>query len=481
MIKKIITFTLFLILISINKNVFAAPDENCPIEKKTPDFLREYIKNVRTVEKNMLENLSTLKVKDFKWKLVDIEDYRWNLRINPINQKDLDKVVPFIRTEYFKISNRVSYLFNEATNWNSFSAETIYFTALAMFQEIPPAITRDFSLIRNESKKIDRRLKYLVRRWYYNWLVDSKQLCDWVTEESLCDFSGVESIWEAYTLLKTNNNKIEDAIMLSLYWNLDTVYSSMHSNIVWERLFLIKPDFLDNVSKFYWKSTFTDCSINWDVWSWYKEWLEKIKDATNNAKISEDAVKDWKEAMALAKWMPNEQAKYQEEERKILARELARNWLPTNAARAIMDNLERTNRWWWFWSMENNPISHTIKYTKENVRREWAKFNKFWESITRENWPVIDPNNFWKKNKRLSYSMELDKDIARLYEKAEPFAQMSIEQDEKIKSKFRVAFLNLISVIENLSEVEDMACKVCEAQMQNITNDFCCPKQTKVK
>jgi hypothetical protein len=33
-----------------------------------------------------------------------------------------------------------------------------------MFQEIPPAITRDFTLIRNESKRIDRRLKYLVKR-----------------------------------------------------------------------------------------------------------------------------------------------------------------------------------------------------------------------------------------------------------------------------------------------------------------------------
>jgi predicted nucleotide-binding protein (sugar kinase/HSP70/actin superfamily) len=66
MIKKIITFTFFLILISINKNIFAAENENCPIEKKTPEFLSEYIKNVRIVEKNMLENLSDLKVKDFK-------------------------------------------------------------------------------------------------------------------------------------------------------------------------------------------------------------------------------------------------------------------------------------------------------------------------------------------------------------------------------------------------------------------------------
>gem|GEM_PF-4730084 len=84
-------------------------------------------------------------------------------------------------------------------------------------------------------------------------------------------------------------------------------------------------------------------------------------------------------------------------------------------------------------------------------------------------------------NKRLATSIELEKEINRIYEIAEPFTQMNLEQDEKIKSKFIVAYLNLRTTIENLHEVEDMACKVCEDQMQNIKNDFCCPKNSAVK
>jgi predicted nucleotide-binding protein (sugar kinase/HSP70/actin superfamily) len=66
MIKKIITFTLFLILISINKNIFAMENQKlCPIEEKTPNVLSNYIKNLRTIEKNMLDSLENLKMKNY--------------------------------------------------------------------------------------------------------------------------------------------------------------------------------------------------------------------------------------------------------------------------------------------------------------------------------------------------------------------------------------------------------------------------------
>jgi hypothetical protein len=131
--------------------------------------------------------------------------------------------------------------------------------------------------------------------------------------------------------------------------------------------------------------------------------------------------------------------------------------------------------------MENNFITNTIVYWVKNVKREIDRFDLFWEWVTRHNTNTINPVALSKTNKKIANSIELEKEIKRIYERAEPFTQVNLEQDEKIKSKFRVAFLNLRTTIENLEEVEDMACKVCEEQMQNITNDFCCPKNSSVK
>jgi hypothetical protein len=411
------------------------------------------------------------------WKYYPIYDYKWMLEINPTNKKDWEQIIPFSRWEFFKISDRITYFFNELFNWNWFKAETYYYLKLALFQEIPTPITRDFHLLKRESEKIDRTLNFLIRHWFYNWEIELKKLCEWVTW--VCAFPNAKNIWDALTLLKVNNNKVTDIVILSLEWDLAKEILPVPNVSVWRDLFFVEKNFLDEISKYYNKYTMTDCSINWSF-SWFKDAWKKITKAVENWKISKDVTKEWKEAIELAKWMPNEQAKYEEIEKKLLTKELKRQWLSPRASKAILDNLKRFNEKW-FYSLDNNFITNTINYWIKNIKRETDRFNIFWEWVTRFKTNVFFPENFSNVQIKLANSAWLEKEINRIYEQAEPYILIQTEQEEKIKAQFREAYLNLKIAIFNLNEVEDMACQICESQMTNITDDFCCPKNSIIK
>ncbi len=479
MLKKISLFILLISFIFLNKGVFWAwenNDEQCLIKNKTPDFLRNYIKNVETIEKNIHSQMYHLKFKWPDWKYYSMFDYHGKLNINPTSQKDWKELIPFSRGEFFKISDRITYFFNELFNWNWFSAETYYYWKLAIFQEIPPSITRDFNILNNTSKRLDRDLNFLIRHWYYNWFIDNDSLCKNV--KWVCDFPEVKSIWWALTILKNNNNKIKDIIMLSLRSDLAKEVLPVPDKNVWKNIFLVETDFLDQVNKYYNKYTLTACSIDWWNWfNWFKDAWAKIKKAVENGKISQSSVKEWKEAIELAKWLPNNERKYEEIERKLLTKELSRQWLSPRASKQILNNLKRFNEKW-FYSLENNFIVNTINYWIKNIKRETDRFNVFWEWITRIKWDIIPPFVFADTEKRLENSISLEKEINRLYEQTEPYILINTEQLWKIKAQLIDTYLNLETSIYKLNEVEDMACEICESQAKNITNDFCCPKNS---
>ncbi len=480
MIKKIFLISLSFSIIFYNASFAANPEEKCLIKNKTPDFLRNYIKNVQKIEKNINTQLYHLKMPWPNWKLIPAFDYRWLLEINPTQRKDWESLVPFVRWEFFKISDRITYFFNEAFDWNAFKAETYYYLQLAIFQEIPPSITRDFSILKRESERIDKTLNYLIRHWFYNWKIDLDKLCNQVTW--ICKFPNAKNIWDSLTILKANNDKIINIIISSLEWDLAKKVLPIPQTTVWWDLFFVEKDFLDQVAKYYNSYTMTDCSINWWKWwfSWFKDAWKKIKKAVENWKISEDAVSEWKDAIELAKWMPNEERKYEEIEKKLLKKELSRQGLSTNASNAILNNLKRFNEKW-FYSMENNFIVNTINYWIKNIKREVDRFNVFWEWITRFKKDVLPPTIFADATIKLSNSIWIEKEINRIYEHAEPYLLVQTEQEEKIKAQFREAYLNLKTAIFNLNEVESMACKICESQMVNITNDFCCPANSIIR
>jgi hypothetical protein len=65
MIKKIFIFFFIFSIIFINNASFAAENKEnkCPIKLKTPDVLRNYIKNIQLIQKNINKQLYHLKMK----------------------------------------------------------------------------------------------------------------------------------------------------------------------------------------------------------------------------------------------------------------------------------------------------------------------------------------------------------------------------------------------------------------------------------
>lgn len=233
--KKRIIITL-LIFLSFNLNITYATDWACNIWDSTAEVLSNYIKNNQAVIQNIT---------------------------NKISNSNVD-------TSNF---NKLTWLYNNIINWTWYKSYFNYYVVFPLTNDIPIEVQRDYNILDNEWKWLEKYLKTISKKWY-DIEIDNDTLCSWVENCNDLSWDAITIVWE---LIK-NQSKIIDIYRRAVMWDLTT------NDEVWVLLLVDNNNnaFIEKIINNYWlwnnclkseKSFFTqikDAII--EIWELNEEW-----------------------------------------------------------------------------------------------------------------------------------------------------------------------------------------------------------------
>ncbi len=409
--KKRIIITL-LIFLSFNINLSFAEDWACNIWDSTAEVLSNYIKNNQTIIQNITNEISS----------------------SNVNQES---------------SNKFTRLYNNIINWTWYKSYFNYYVVFPLTNDIPIEVQRDYNILDNEWKWLEKYLKTISKKWY-DIEINNETLCDWVEQNcNILNWNAISIVWE---LIK-NQSKIIDIYRRAVMWDLKK------SDEIWDLLLVDNTNnvFVEEIINNYWLGNNCVKSENsffaqiknavTEIWELNEEWKKWIE--------------DWQEAIALIRWEKDTE----ELEKELLANELSRQWISWDRAKAILNNLEEFNNEWWF-SIENNFITNTFEYFTDSITRQFSQFktdiiDSFWDNFEKESikiTTVIDDKDTSEINQIISES------VATLYNTELQFAWLSNQESILIRADVLEMHTNLNKSIKILKELIPVAEKVCDKQ-----------------
>lgn len=296
---------------------------SCSIENDTAQSLSNYIKNVRKAVTNTNKSL-----------------------LGKVDKKDTSKLSV--------TGNQISRIYNETINWDGYFTDFDYYLAFPMLNDIPQPIQRDLSVLENETEWLRSYLETLVWKGY-SWVnLTEDEVCSWVQNCNL-QWDAINIIWK---IIKNNTQ------ITTLYKQIVTNPWQTHSldtilTIEWSEWFI------DQLITHYWGNTIEEC---WNTEDAFWDRIEKAKQAILlNNKVWEDWIQKWKDAWKLLVWSDTDSESYANAERRVLQKELSRQWLSANAQEIMMNNLEEFNTW--KQGLNNNFMTKSFK----QVFQAWVK------------------------------------------------------------------------------------------------------------
>lgn len=301
MYKKIIAIILFfsLLPLSVNAEWETGP---CLIENWPPDVVRDYIKNIRIIIGNVSKDLS------------------WGGKSGSFKK------------EFNRWTNRIMAIFNLSTSWWWYFSYFDFYITEPLVDDIPYEVMRDYDMIKNESKYIERHLRKIANQWYYD--SEIKDLCKWI--EWICNFSSNKAS-DIISELYTNNEKILEYYRLSILDNKARFSGELN---------LVPNNFKSEFNKYYNWSTWVSCSGNDGdggfIWFFKKAW-DQIKNIMNWQEMTKEWINEWQEWWNMLLWLDTQDQSYRELEEELLWQELRRQWLSIDSSEKVLGNLRKYN------------------------------------------------------------------------------------------------------------------------------------------
>lgn len=421
----------------------------CTIKEATAPVLENYIKDTKTVIKNITS-----------WIINNIQEEN-NNNNNENNDDDslenkLNNIWNKLKTDWENIIR----IFGEAIDWEWFFSTFYYYAVFPITNEVPHQIQRDYTKLEKESEWLRKYLEKIVKEWHADIIIEDA--CTWVKTNCELKWKSMDIIWE---LIKNN----------STVSNLFRQVVTLEPNTTNKKIILVseKPDFKLEIEKNYWWDTIPNCS-NEEGW-----FFEQIKEAISNITILnkewEKWIEDWKQAWKMLIWDMDSDS-YALEEKRILNEELDRQWLSTKNKDIILGNLKKYNDKWWF-SADNNFIYNSfneIKKVASDIKNTYSSIvsDLFIEETptssdsTSTDSSIINSNvqHFKGDKYEIEKSWEITKRIAEIFQKQNEFIPLEDINTEKTRAKIIKLHWTLVQGTKTLEETFPTSSKVCKEQ-----------------
>lgn len=412
--KKI--FIIFLISICFFANVNA---NSCLIKNETSEGLRNYIKDLRKILKNISRQAKTQNQSDI---------YSYWIRV-----------------------------FNDSFNFDYLFDDIDFFSFYWKFQEIPKEVERDYKKLKNEDQAIKQIVKMIDNT--RTEISKVKNICAWISWK--CNFEDDTYVWDVLRNISQNHERIKD-----VYVKITTWQKNFTKNM--DNYYLIDKNFFKDLETHYAKENNIKCSEEekWGFWERVKQLTEEV---FLNEKYAKDWIKKWKEAWALVNkinTLPQEE--YEAMEKELLVKELSRQWVSWDNQINMLESLEKYNKEWWF-NKNNNFITNTFDSASQRFENKFQElrdevvkdFLENYDKKNREKLPIKDISKVQDNSDEIK---DVKARIDNLYMKSLNYSSISEYDSDNLRSRLINTHIELSNSINTLIKTCKKAVKICNQQ-----------------
>lgn len=429
--KFLITFIVWIVIFSTNIAFWWYGE--CKIKDWPAPSLDKYISNLRKVIWNISKEVSSTESK-----LSSQEKKSW------------------IKKDISSIKSRITQFYNKMIDWDSYYSYFDFYVMYSIKNDYVAEIWRDYDLLEKESVWLDKYLKYITKKWYDSFSLTKEKVCQWI--DTNCDFSWdiLEVIWQVIT----NHESVKDYYRLSIIWK---------KNLFKGKLKLVWDDFESDFSSYYNENTTNNCSQYEPNW-WFAKIQKEIEKISNWQENTKNWIKSWQDAIAILNWSwpdkNNERL-----ERKLLEKEMRRNWTSLQSSNILLKNLSRYNETWWF-SLDNNFITNSYNQIKSAVVSQIQSFTDSILQLFKDKPKYVPISNIWKTRDDLKNTRNIEETIKEMYRKELPYAQLQDISTENLQAKIIEIHYNMSQAIYYLDKTKKISCSVSKNQGTKLP-DWC--------
>lgn len=194
--------------------------------------------------------------------------------------------------------------------------------------------------------------------------------------------------------------------------------------------------------------------------------MKKMKEIVTSNQLAEDWIQKWRDAINLLTWKtPTENL-----EKELLMQELGRQWISWDRAKSIMQNLEDFNKdwdkWWYWYTFDNNFISNTFEELGDFIEYEYDKFDKNVISEFRDNGnsETTTISSLLSKSEKVQVNTNISESISKIYNNEIPYIQMQNTNSYLSRADLINIHSNLNKWIIILKDLIEFSEKVCNKQ-----------------
>ena len=375
---------------------------------------------------------------------------------------------------------------NNSVDWRRFDDLFDFYVLSAMNGSMPSAIYRDYEKLANEWERISKLINMLADWLYDDMTITNNELCTNI--DTWCSLDGKPIEWrlsEVLWKLYENNLAIRNYYYLNSLGREDEWISTNKvknyffiplTGINWETGASVTTNFQNILSTYYWANAIAQC--NQCQWGSFKKIKDYISNISQSLSIQEDSYQAWKDWWYLLIGATETSRKI-EIERELLTKELSRQWVKTNNAEVILQNLDNYNNpenengrvWGFTWG--NNYISNTFKTLVTKTKKDLDTFSSTIQSefndISQESEGSIDAQStttdrFLTTQNKINTSIDIASDITSLYNLQLEHAQKDDIITNKLVTNIVDTHNNLVETIEVISKTIPISEEVCNSQ-----------------
>lgn len=385
--------------------------DTCKISDAPAPALTEYFTNVESVTANVVDALST--------------------------------ATSDISSDQRRERNSVIAGFNSLFSFSNYFSSFDFNISLPITNDVPPEVKRDHERLERKTEELTSILTRSEKR-NIAWIV-VPNICSGVSH---CDFSETESARDIITRIIWNNEQIIELYRSSI---LDKAYGTID-----DRYTLVSDDFRGQIEEYYNKDTLTSCSsCEWGFTDRIREWIQNIWSINSDTK---GAIQNWKDAWALMRWW-TASPWYEDTEARLLADYLGTQWISSEQAGVVTDNLERYNSWA---LTSSNPLFNSANYAQNQSENELKTFEETLREKFAENPEDTLP---YAEAARVQVWLKDSEDIKRairlLHDEQLPAAQVQDTQTQQLQARIIRMHFDILQSIEYLEKNIKRSQEVC--------------------
>ena len=361
-----------------------------------------------------------------------------------------------------------------------------FYVLSAMNWSITSPIYRDYEKLAAEWERIQKLINMLADGLYDDMIITNNQLCNWINTRCSIDGEPLEGrlsvvLWKLYE----NNLAIRNYYYLTALWKEDEwgntakIKNYFLIPATWingETDASVTTSFQNIIAKYYWANAIAQCQQC--KWGSFKKIQDTINSISSWLQDQEDSYKSWKDSWYLLIGA-KESSRKVEKERELLRKELSRQWIKTDNAEVILQNLDNYNNpenengrvSGFTWG--NNYISNTFRSLVSNTTTELNTFESAIQSEFNErneaNWESLDAETttidaLQNTQSKINSSVDIADWIASLYQLQLEHTQKDDILSNKLINNIESTHNSLVETIKIMNKTIPISEEVCNSQ-----------------